>query len=137
MMDPELLVDDEMQPDPRLNEVTNAILGAAFEVHTELGPGYQEEIYANALEIEFKRRGIQFRRECRFDVLYKGEQVGRGRIDFIVEESVLVELKAVETLTPVFTAQVISYLKATKLRLALIINFNVRRLKDGIKRVAK
>jgi GxxExxY protein len=136
-MDPNLLVDDEMQPDPQLNQVTNAILGASFEVHTDLGPGYQEAIYANALEIEFRRRGIRFRRECAFDVLYKGEPVGRGRVDFIVEESVLVELKAVETLTPLFTAQVISYLKATKLRLALIINFNVKRLKDGIKRIAR
>ena len=136
-MDPELVIDDEMEPDPRLNEVTNAILGAGFEVHSVLGPGYQEVIYANALELEFKKRGIRYEREVKFAVAYKGEEVGKGCVDFIVEGCVIVELKAVEALGPLFTAQVISYLKALNLKLALLLNFNVRRLRDGIKRVAR
>jgi GxxExxY protein len=136
-MDSELIVDFEMEPDPRLNEVTNRILGACVAVHSELGPGYQEKLYANALEIELKRQGIRFRREVKFRVCYRGEEVGDGFADYVIEESVLLELKAVETLAPVFTSQVISYLKALKLKLALLINFNVRRLKDGIKRIAR
>ena len=136
-MDPELIIDDEMEPDPRLNEVTNAILGAAFDVHTALGAGYQEAIYANALELEFRRRGIHYEREVKFSVFYKGDEVGRGCVDFVVEKCIIVELKAVEALTPIFTAQVISYLKALKLKLALLLNFNVRRLRDGIKRIAR
>ena len=83
-MDPELIVDDEMEPDPLLNEVTNAVLGAAFDVHSELGPGYQEVIYANALELEFRRRGIRYAREVRFSVSYKGDEVGKGCVDFVV-----------------------------------------------------
>ncbi len=136
-MDPDLIIDDEMEPDPRLNEVTNAVLGAGFEVHSVLGPGYQEAIYANALELEFKKRGIRYQREVQFAVCYKGEEVGKGCVDFIVEERVIVELKAVEALGPLFTAQVISYLKALNLKLALLLNFNVRRLRDGIKRIAR
>ncbi len=136
-MDPELIVDDEMEPDPRLSEVTNAILGAGFEVHSELGPGYQEITYANAIEIEFKRRGIRYEREVKFSVAYKGAAVGQGCVDFVVDGCVIVELKAVESLTPLFTAQVIAYLKALNLKLALLLNFNVRRLRDGIKRIAR
>jgi GxxExxY protein len=135
-MDQELMIDDDMEPDPQLNEVTNAVLGACFEVHSALGPGYQEQIYANALAIEFRKRNIRFEREVLFKVMYKNEQVGEGRADFIVEGCVLVELKTVETLHPLFTAQCISYLKATRIKLALLMNFNVRKLKEGIKRIA-
>jgi GxxExxY protein len=136
-MDPDLLVDEEMEPDPELNRITNMILGAAFEVHTELGPGYGESIYENALASEFRRRGIHFVRQPVFPVLYKGELVGEGRLDFLVEDQVVLELKAVESLSSLFTSQVISYLKATGRRLALLLNFNVRRLKDGIRRIAR
>jgi GxxExxY protein len=137
-MDPELVIDEEMEPDPELNRITNAILGAAFEVHTELGPGYGESIYENALASEFRRRGIRFVRQAVFPVLYKGEVVGEGRIDFLVEDEVVLELKAVESLTSLFMSQVVSYLKATSRRLALLLNnFNVRRLKDGIRRIAR
>lgn len=135
-MDPELLVDDEMEPDPELNRITNAVLGAAFEVHSTLGPGYEERIYENALAIEFRRRGIAFLRQVVFPVMYKGEQVGKGRLDFLVEDRVVIELKAVEAIAPLFVSQTISYLKATHRRLALILNFNVRKLKDGIRRIA-
>ncbi|HVT87986.1 MAG TPA: GxxExxY protein [Tepidisphaeraceae bacterium] len=84
-MDAELILDEEMEPNARLNEITNRILAAAFDVHTELGPGYQEQIYGNALAMEFERRHIRFEREVSFQVLYKGQPVGMGKSDFIVE----------------------------------------------------
>ena len=136
-MSPDFTIDEEMEPDPELNKITNAILGAAFEVHTILGPGYDESIYEKALAVEFRLRGIRFVRQATFPVMYKGEQVGKGRVDFLVENEVIVELKAVESLTPLFTSQVISYMKMTTKHLTLLINFNVPRLKEGIKRVAR
>jgi GxxExxY protein len=133
----EPFVDEVDEPDPELNRVTNSIIGAAIEVHRELGPGYLESNYENAMEIEFRRRGISFARQVDVFVMYKGQQVGKGTIDFIVEGKVLVELKAVDALAPVHTAQVIAYLKATGLRLGLLLNFNVRVLREGIKRIAR
>ena len=96
-MDPELVVDDDMEPDPALNDVTNRILGAAFAVHSELGPGYSESICESAMAIEFRRRGIAFQRQVSFPVLYCGEVVGEMRADFLVENVVLVELKQTST----------------------------------------
>ena len=125
-----------MEPDPELNRITNDILGAAIEVHRALGPGFPESVYANALAMEFTIRGIPFQREVWIDVMYKGDVVGRGRMDFLVEEKVIVELKAVEEMIPLYASQAVSYLRATHQRLALLLNFNVRRLKDGIRRVA-
>jgi GxxExxY protein len=135
-MTDEAYVDEEMEPDPGLNRITNAIIGAAIAVHKELGPGHLEAIYGNALELEFQARAIVYVREARFPIMYRGKQVGEGRVDFLVENLVVVELKAVETVPPLFKAQVISYLKVTKRRLALLINFNVRKLVDGIHRIA-
>ncbi len=131
-----ILVDENMEPDPQLNQITNLVLGACIEVHRQLGPGYFESTYENALACEFRLRNIKFVRQVTFPVMYKGEQVGKGRIDFVVEGAVIVEIKSVEALSPLFTAQVISYLKATGISLALLINFNVRKLTDGIKRIA-
>ncbi|MGE5608991.1 MAG: GxxExxY protein [Bacillota bacterium] len=135
-MEPDLELDFEDEPDPELNRITNAIIAAAIAVHKALGPGFQESVYQNALAIEFRHRSMRCVHEPLFPVLYRGEQVGQNRLDFLVEDTVIVELKAVESLTPLFSAQVISYLKATGRKLALLINFNVRRLKDGLKRVA-
>jgi GxxExxY protein len=129
-------VDEDGEPDEELRSITNCIIGAAIAVHKALGPGHAEITYENALELEFKATGIRYARQARFGVYYRGEQVGRGRIDFIVEEKVVLEIKACETLHPLFTSQVISYLKATRYRLALLINFNVRKLVEGIRRVA-
>jgi GxxExxY protein len=129
--------DFEDEPDPELNRWTNAIIGAAIEVHRELGPGYLEDNYENAMAIEFAARNIPFTRQVPINVIYKGQSVGRGKADFIVAGLVVVELKVVEAFAPIHTAQVISYLKATNLRLALLINFNVRLLREGIKRVAR
>jgi GxxExxY protein len=124
------------EPDPELNRITNAVIGAAIEVHRALGPGFIESVYERALILEMSRRGIRFRSQARCNVLYKGESVGDLRLDFIVNEIVIVEIKAVDALAPIHTAQAISYLKATGLRLAILLNFNVPLMKDGIKRIA-
>ena len=130
-------VDEDEEPNPELNRITNAIIGAAIAVHSKLGPGYLESFYANALAIEFAKRDIAFEKEHRFEVLYDGQVIGVGSVDFLVEGKVIVELKAVDTLSPLFTAQVISYLKANNIKLGILLNFNCKVLKDGIRRIAK
>ena len=122
--------------DARIEEASNKVIGAAIEVHRHLGPGYLESVYEEALAVELTLRGIPFARQVVFALDYKGHKVGEGRMDFLVDGGLVVELKAVEALAPIHIAQAISYLKATKHRLALLINFNVPVLKDGIKRVA-
>ena len=118
------------------DDLTYRIIGAALEVHSELGPGLVEKVYENALCLEFRRRGIQFERQKRFRVQYQGEDVGDLVADLVVESQAIVELKAVSELLPVHEAQVIAYLKASSLRRGLLINFNVTRLKSGIKRIS-
>lgn len=120
----------------RIEAASNVVIGAAIEVHRHLGPGYLESVYEDALAVELTLRGIPFARQVVFGLDYKGHVVGEGRLDFLVDGCLIVELKAVETLAPVHKAQCISYLKAKRQRLALLINFNVTVLKDGIKRVA-
>ncbi len=122
--------------DARIEEAANKVIGVAIEVHRHLGPGYLESVYEDALAVEFGLRHIPFTRQVVFALDYKGHKVGEGRMDFLVDDCLIVELKAVEALAPIHTAQVISYLKATNRRLALLINFNVPILKDGLKRVA-
>jgi GxxExxY protein len=129
-------VDDEMEPNAELNQITNGIIGAAINVHKALGPGFSESVYEEALAIALGKRGIQFVRQYMFAVAFEGQIVGKGKIDFLIEGKVVVEIKAIEALGPVQTAQAISYLRATKLSLAILINFNVKRLTDGIKRIA-
>ena len=128
--------DIELEPDPELNRITEAIIGAAIEVHRILGPGFLESVYQKALELELLRRGIPFVPQHRIIVEYKGTEVGEGWLDFLVEGKVIVEIKAVESLAPIHTAQVISYLRTTCHKLALLINFNVKLLAKGIKRIA-
>ena len=94
-----------------------------------------ESLYEEALSIELTVRGIPFERQKRIAVSYKGKNIGEGRIDLLVKNTVVVELKTVEALAPVHKAQLISYLKATGKQVGLLINFNVSLLKDGIKRV--
>jgi GxxExxY protein len=128
-------VDEEMEPDPELKRVTNLVIGAAIAVHKELGPGHAESAYQKALGIEFDARGIPYTPQHPFMLTYRGHVVGEGFLDFLVE-GVVVEIKSVETLAPAHTAQVIGYLRATGLKLALLINFNVKLLKDGVKRIS-
>jgi len=129
-------VDAFGEGDPELNALTHAVIGAAIEVHRALGPGYQESVYQNSLEIELELRGIPFRRQPRFQVHYKDREVGRARLDLLIGERVILELKAVESVSSLHVAQLLAYLKMTKCQLGLVINFNVRVLKDGIKRIA-
>jgi GxxExxY protein len=111
------------------------VIGAAIEVHRKLGPGYLESVYEDALAIELYLRHIPFVRQAPVAVNYKGHLIGQGRIDIVVADLLVVELKAVEKLSEVHVAQVISYLKATGLHLGLLINFNVPTLKQGLQRV--
>ena len=118
-----------------LSAETARILAAAQEVHRHLGPGYQEVIYQRALAKELPAHGLEYSREVSMDVLYKGEKVGRRRVDFVVgsgAESVMVEIKA--NLEDVDFVQALSYLKASGYRVGLLINFGAKRL--GIKRLA-
>ncbi|QLE49900.1 GxxExxY protein [Nostoc sp. C057] len=118
-----------------MNRLTGEVIGAAIEVHRVLGPGFLEEVYKEALIIEFFRCGIPHLLEKSVTVNYKGHEVGKGRLDFLVANCLIVELKAVQNLAPIHEAQVLSYLKMTNYPLALLINFNVPLLKDGIKRI--
>lgn len=126
-----------LEPDERLNGLAHAAIGSAIAVHRELGPGYLESVYEEAICIEMQHRGVRFNRQVPIAVSYRGQKVGEGRIDLLVESDLVVELKAVEALAPIHTGQVISYLKATGKHLGLLINFNVMRLRDGVKRVVR
>jgi GxxExxY protein len=128
-------VKDDSQRD-ELNTLTHTIIGAAIEVHRLLGPCFLEAAYEEALSIELAERGIPFTRQVDVTLKYKGRPVGSGRVDILVNDLVIVELKAVDTLAPLYTAQVLSYLRLTGCRLGLLINFNVAVLRDGVKRIA-
>ena len=124
-----------MEPSRDEDELARAVIGAAIEVHRELGPGYFEAIYEEALARELAQIGISYERQKAFTVSYKGCTVGEGRVDFLVDGKLVVELKAIEKLLPVHKAQVISYLRATSSSLGLLINFNENLLRTGIQRV--
>ncbi|MBU0616447.1 MAG: GxxExxY protein [Planctomycetes bacterium] len=127
------------RPRPEPTECEDAlaheVIGAAIEVHRILGPGLLESIYEEALCIELTERRIPFVRQKRIDLMYKGHTIGAGRLDLLVGDALVVELKTVEALTDVHLAQVLSYLRTTGYRLGLLINFNVAVLKKGIRRV--
>ena len=106
-----------------LEELTGSIIGAAIAVHKELGPGFLETIYENALAVELSHRGIVFEKQQIVPVFYKGTQVGEHRLDFLVEGKIVVELKAMKELEDIHCAQVRSYLKATHLKHGLLMNF--------------
>lgn len=117
-------------------ELTEKIIGAAIHVHRELGPGFGESVYENALKHELEKRGFHVQQQAVFPIMYDGIRVGRHRTDLIVEHAVLLELKSVEELIPLFTAQVLSYLRVTGLEVGLLMNFNEKVLKNGLKRIA-
>lgn len=118
------------------DDITGKIIGAAIEVHRILGPGLLESIYEEALCHEFSLRGIPFERQLEIDVRYKGTTIKVQRLDLLIEGRVVVELKAVSRLPEVAKAQALSYLKATGLKRALLINFGEKRLVDGIIRLS-
>lgn len=118
-----------------LNELAEKVIGAAIEVHRELGAGFQETTYHRALMIELELLGIPFKSETPVLLEYKGHAIGEGRIDLFVDNQLIVELKSAAANPKQYRKQVLSYLKATGMRLGLVINFEVEVLKDGIARV--
>jgi GxxExxY protein len=123
------------ESDPETDGLTELLIGAFIEVHKELGPGLTENLYEEAVCHELDLRGLRYERQVLVEVTYKGKPIGTNRIDLIVEGKVIVELKSCEALNPVHRAQLICYLKLKKLRVGLLVNFNVPILRDGVKRV--
>ena len=116
-------------------DLTDAIIGAAIEFHRHLGPGLLEATYEDCLREEMRLRGVSFRSQIELPVFYKGRETdGRIRIDLIVADAVVVELKAVERVMDVHRAQLLTYMRLTGKRVGLLINFNVPALRDGITR---
>ena len=120
------------------NEISKIVLDAAFEIHRELGPGLLESVYETIMEYELiNTYGLNVIRQKGIPVVWKGKKLDLGfRSDLIVENKVIVELKAVEILPPVYPKQVLTHLRLTNLKLGLLINFNTTFLKEGIKRIA-
>lgn len=126
---------ERREPSAELNHLAHEVIGAAIEVHRVLGPGLLESVYEEALCVELNLRNVPFKRQAGVDLQYKDHTLGKGRLDLLIADELIVELKAVEALAEVHKAQVISYLKTTGRRLGLLINFNVPLLRDGIKRI--
>lgn len=117
------------------NEISGAVVDAAMKVHSALGPGLLESAYAACLKHELVKRGLRVASEIPLPVVYDGVKLETGyRLDLVVEDTVLVELKAIEALAPIHQAQIISYLKLSGKPIGLLINFHTLHLKDGIKR---
>lgn len=123
------------EPDAELDRLAHCVIGAALEVHRTLGPGFLEAIYEEALCVELSLRRIPFARQVPIGVDYKGNLVGQARMDLLVDGQLVVELKAIECIAPIHVAQVLTYLKAARLRLGLLITFKVAVLRTGIRRV--
>ena len=118
------------------SKLTGRIIEAAIEVHRELGPGLLESVYEEAFCYELVRLGLAFERQVQLPIQYKGNSLNSHlRLDVIVERSVIVELKSVEKLLPVYQAQLLTYLKLTNMNVGLLINFNQKVLKNGIRRI--
>ena len=121
-----------------INSITESIISAAIAVHRELGPGLLESAYESCLVYELLQQGLTVDRQKALPVTYRGVKIDCGyRIDLLVEDAVIVELKAVESIEPIHEAQLLSYLKLSGYQIGLLINFNVRMLKQGIKRLVK
>jgi GxxExxY protein len=128
----------EHEPIPSgTNEAAEAVVDAAFAVHSGLGPGLLESVYEVCLAYELEKRGRHVRRQLSLPVLYDGIRMDAGlRLDMVADDCLIVEIKAVEQLLPVHKAQVLTYLKLTGNRLGLLINFNTPLIRDGIRRIA-
>ena len=118
------------------SDLTEKVIGAAIEVHKHVGPGLLESAYHKCLAQEFSLRNISYKMEVQLPVFYKGNYLDCGyRLDFIVEDTVVLELKSVELLLPIHSAQLLTYLKLSKKTIGLLINFNQTTIKAGIKRL--
>ena len=119
-----------------LNELTGAIIGAAIEVHRNLGPELLESAYESCLLWELRQKYLKVETQVPVPIRYKGIQLDAGyRIDLLVQDKIIVEMKAIDKIQPIHTAQVLTYLKMTNLKMALILNFNVGLMRSGIKRI--
>lgn len=119
-----------------LNDVSRRVIGAAIEVHRELGPGLLEAVYEQCLCSELRAVGLEHRRQVRVPVVYKGEPLNLGyRVDILVADHIVVEVKTLDHILPLHVAQVLTYVKLAGLPLGLLINFNSPVLKDGIRRL--
>ena len=118
-----------------LNKLTGKIIGCAIEVHKNLGPGLLESIYEKALCVEFDLNDIRYKNQVLTPVNYKGHSLGEFRLDLLVEDLIILEIKAVEKIIPLYEAQLLSYLKLFEKKLGLLMNFNSPVLKNGIKRL--
>ena len=125
------------EPDAELDALARAVIGAGIEVHRELGPGFLENVYEEALAVELGLRAIPFVRQSQVEVRYKGVRVGEGRLDLLVGQRLVVEVKAVDSLHAIHRAQVIAYLKVIGAPLGLLMNFKSAVLKDGIERIVR
>jgi len=118
-----------------VNEITEIIIGCAIKVHRQLGPGLLESIYESAMDIELNKSALESERQKRVDVKYDGIVLGEYRLDFLIENRIVLELKSVERFDPVFQAQLLGYMKMGNYPVGLLINFNTRLLKNGVKRM--
>lgn len=121
----------EVQENDQRDPLTWKIIGAAIEVHRQLGPGLLESLYEDAFCYELSESGLVYKRQMPIPVEYKQRNIGNLIADVVVEKRVIVELKAVEKLAPIHTTQMLTYLKVSNLNLGLLLNFNVKTLRDG------
>ncbi len=132
-------INKKLQPDPipgDIEDLGKSILDAAYQVHTALGPGLLESVYETCLAHELNLRNIQVKTQIVLPVIYKGITVDSAyRLDMLVDDKVVVEIKSTDGINPVHSSQLITYLKLTNKRLGLLLNFNVVHLRDGIKRI--
>ena len=118
------------------NDCATAVIGAAIDVHRELGVGLLESAYELAMAIELEQRGLRFRRQITLPAVYKGVDLGDAyRLDFLVEDLVIIEIKAVTSLAPIHSAQMLTYLRLTKKRLGMLLNFHANTIREGTRRV--
>ena len=118
------------------NELTYEIRGAIFDVYNELGPGLLESVYEEALAFELKERGLEVARQIEIPITYKGNELKTAlRLDLMVNNQVIVELKSVEEMKPVFAKQLLTYLKLMNKRVGLLVNFNTSNIRDSIHRI--
>jgi GxxExxY protein len=127
----------ESKLSPETEDVIHRVIGCAIEVPRHLGPGYLEKIYQKAACVELATQGIRLVQERSVEIIYKGQSLHSHHLDLIVEDCLVVELKAVSRFEPIHESQVVSYLRATNLNAGLLINFNSVRLKEGIKRIVR
>jgi GxxExxY protein len=127
----------EFEVVPReIEKLAAEVVDAAFRVHKTLGPGLLESVYEVSLAYELRKRGLKLETQVELPVMYESVRLETGfRLDMLVEEQIIVELKAVETMHPLYEAQLLTYLKLTGKRLGLLINFNVPPIRDGIRRI--